>query len=386
MSEAETAANNRRVFLCGAVLAGVLPAAFDVRAQPAASRPTPAAVRPITVYDLRELEARAEAVLAKGPFEYVAGAAGDGWTKAENEAALKRITLAPQYLTGVTAVDMSTTLAGARIAAPIIVPPMGGQGMVHTSAEVGTAEGAAAEGLLMTSSTYSSLSMEAIASATRGPKWFHVYIPQDRGVARDLLARAKAAGYLAMVVTIDTAAPGNRTLNALNNFPPPDLPLGNFPDRSRSAQKRGIGWDDIEFVQKATDLPVIIKGVLGADLTAQALRNGLAGVQVSNHGGRALDDTPATITVLPRIVDAADGRMTIVVDGGFRRGQDVFKALAVGADAVGVGRPLLYGLALGGWMGVQASIARLKAELDMTMRLMGTRAVADIGRNHLYAG
>jgi lactate oxidase len=384
--------SHRRGFLSGtataaAALAAISsPAAAETDPPVRVRRPIPSAVQPVTVYNLRELEARSEQVLSKGTFDYIAGASGDEWTHAENQAALKRITLAPHYLSGVGSADLSTTLLGAKVAAPFFIAPMGTYGMVHATAEVGAAQAAAAEGILMCPSTYSTSTLEAIAAAGASPKWFQVYLPADRGVARELLMRAKAAGYLAMAVTIDVDVRGNHERDDRNHYPGPGelLPMGNFAVRSQSTKKPDLNWDDIEFVQKVTGLPVFIKGVLGADLVKQARKAGLAGVYVSNHGGRQLDDTPASTTVLPRIVDAADGKLTVVVDSGFRRGQDVFKALALGANAVGIGRPILYGLSLGGPMGVQATLARLKAELEMTMRLMGTRTVAEIGRKHLY--
>lgn len=388
---------DRRGFLSGTVTAAAALAAIGSQASAAtepaapapagpAPRPTPSTTQPVTVYDLRELEARSEQVLSKGAFDYIAGGSGDEWTLRENQAAMKRITLAPHYLSGAGVADLSTTLLGAKVAAPFFIAPMGTYGAAHTAAEVGAAQAAGAEGVLMLPSTYSSSPLEAIAAAGAGPKWFQVYLPADRGVARDLLLRAKAAGYLAMAVTVDVDVRGNHERDDRDHYPPPGehAPMGNFPIQSQSTKKGDLNWDDIEFVQKVTGLPVFIKGVLTAELVEQARKAGLAGIYVSNHGGRQLDDVPATMTVLPRLVDAADGKLTVVVDSGFRRGQDVFKALALGAHGVGIGRPVLYGLSLGGAPGVRAVLAKLKEELNLTMRLMGTRTVADIGRKHLY--
>jgi L-lactate oxidase len=366
-------ATNRRGFLGAATAIAAAGTTTVQAAAPAGRPPVPSLVGPVTVINLRELEARAQAVLPKGEFDYIAGGSGDEWTKAENEAAFKRITIAPRFLGDHRPIDASTTLLGQRFSSPIFVCPMGGHGMAHTSAEAGTAQGVAAEGALLTVSAMSTLTLEDIAKASPAPKWLHFYVPDDPGLARSVLARAKAAGYRAIVF--------NRERNLRNNFSTGRESLGNYPKGLKL--KSSLGWDDVAFVQKESGLPVIIKGVLNEAVAAQAARSGVAGIQVSNHGGRALDDSPATITILPRMVQAADGRLTILIDSGVRRGQDVFKALALGAHGVGVGRPILYGLALGGAPGVQAVLARIKAELEMTMRACATPTVADIDRRSL---
>ena len=392
---------HRRDFLSATAAAATLTAAGPVLAQTAPSQaaapaaPAPAAsaaynapteIRKIEIINLRELEAAAEKVIPKGGFGYIASAAGDEWTKRENEAAYKRLTIEPHYLSGYADADLSTTLLGSKIAMPIITTVMGGHGIAHVSAESGTAIGTAAAGTLFIAPSQANVTLEDTAKASAGPKWFQIYIPSDQGIAREVLLRAKAAGYLAVVVTIDNVSPSNRETDTRNHFRLP-LPNANFPGLPTgyglSPFKTNLGWDDIEFVQKVTGLPVLIKGVLSADVATTAIKQGVAGIQVSNHGGRQLDDTPATITVLPRIADAVGGRIPIVVDGGIRRGQDVFKALALGANAVAVGRPILYGLALGGWMGVQDVLEHLKGELKMTMRLAGAKSIAEISKRYL---
>ncbi len=312
-------------------------------------------IKKIDIINLRELEGLAQKVIPSGGFGYISSAAGDEWTRRENEAAYKRMTIMPHYLSGYKDADMTTTLLGSKIAMPIITSVMGGHGMAHVTAEAGTAKGTDAAGTLFEVPSQSTLTMEQIAMASPGPKWFQIYFPNDQGVAREILQRAKAAGYLAIVLTIDGVSNGNRETDRRNHFVNP-LPQGNFPGprvRGTRPFKPDLGWEDVEFIQKTTGLPVILKGVLSPELAVMAIDHGVAGIQVSNHGGRNLDDTPASITVLPRIVDAVNGRMTIIIDGGIRRGQDVFKALALGANAVAIARPIMYGLALGGWMGVQ---------------------------------
>ena len=346
----------------------------------------PTDVKAVEIINLRELEGRAQKVIPTGGFGYIASAAGDEWTKHENEAAYKRVTIIPHYLSGLDAADTSTMLLGQKLSMPIIVTVMGGHGLAHASAEAGSARGAAAAGTLMIAPSQSNVTLEDTMKAGNNPKFFQLYIPRDRGMTRDVLLRAKAAGYKAITVTIDATVSSNREADVRDHFRSP-LPNANFPGivggYGQSPFKENLGWDDIAFVRDVTGLPVFIKGVLSPALATEAIKHGVAGIQVSNHGGRQLDDTPASFTVLPRIAEAVGGRIPIIVDGGIRRGQDVFKALAMGANACAIGRPVLFGLALGGWMGVQGVLEHLNAELKMTMRLAGVKSIADISKAYL---
>jgi L-lactate oxidase len=348
--------------------------------------PAPTETKPIDIINLRELEPAAQKVIPPGGFGYISSAAGDEWTKRENEAAFKRITIKPHYLSGYREADRSTALLGTKISMPIILSPMGAHGMAHATAEVGSAKGTGAAGTLYIAATPSNFSLEEIAKASSGPKWFQLYMPDDRGAATELLQRAKAAGYLAIVFTIDTNVSSNRETDRRNHFRSP-LPAANFVGRSSAygagGFKSDLDWNDVEFIHRITGLPVILKGVMSPELAGMAVEHGCAGVQVSNHGGRQLDDVPATITVLPKIVESVRGRGMVLIDGGIRRGQDVFKALALGANAVAVGRPVMYGLALGGWQGVQMVFQHLDGELEMTMRLAGARTIAEISKSYL---
>jgi len=349
----------------------------------------PTEIKAIDFINLRELEPAAQKVIPTGGFGYISSAAGDEWTKRENEAAFKRVTIVPRYLTGYKDADRSTTLLGSKVSMPIIVSPMAGHAMAHVTAEVGSAKGTGEAGALYIAASLSVNTMEEIAQADSAPKWFQIYLPADRGKATEILNRAKAAGYRAIVLTIDTVAASNRETDTRNHFRSP-FPLGNFPGENGAYAaapiKRDLDWNDVEFIRKTTGLPVLLKGVMSPELAVAAAEHGCAGIQVSNHGGRQLDDVAASITVLPRIADAVRGRATIVIDGGIRRGQDVFKALALGANAVAIGRPVLYGLALGGWMGVQAVLKHLDGELEMTMRLAGARTIAEISRRFVATG
>jgi len=346
----------------------------------------PTEIKSIDIINLRELEPAAQKVIPPGGFGYISSAAGDEWTKCENEAAFKRVTIAPQYLSGYGSADRSITLLGAKLAMPIALSPMAAHAMAHATAEVGSAKGTGEAGALYIAGSLSTNTLEEIAQAHPAPKWFQIYLPADRGVAREILLRAKASGYLAIVLTIDTVVPSNRETDRRNHFRWMQSP-GNYPGvsggYSQSPTKRDLDWDDVEFIQKTTGLPVLLKGVMTPQLAAAAVEHGCAGVQVSNHGGRQLDDVPASFTALPRIAEAVKGRAVIVIDGGVRRGQDVFKALALGADVVAIGRPALYGLALGGWMGVQGVFQHLDGELEMTMRLAGARAISQISPHFL---
>ncbi|MDO5625446.1 MAG: alpha-hydroxy-acid oxidizing protein [Pseudomonadota bacterium] len=348
---------------------------------------TPAAMPEL--YDLIRIEEQARAVMPAGGFGYVAGGAGDEWTLKENQTAFTRRQIVPRVLTGRDTVDMRTTILGAVLASPVIVCPMGGQGLAHPTAEAGSAKGTADAGSLFTLSTVSTLSMEQVARASNGPKWFQLYLMQDQGVSRQLIQRAKAAGYQAIVVTTDTTATGNREADAINKFVFP-LQFGNLTSSAggdihalNSAFAKRIGPSDIEFVAKESGLPVVVKGVSkGADALT-AISAGASAIQISNHGGRQLDGSPATFTVLPEVAKAVNGKVPIILDSGIRRGQDVFRALASGADVVGLGRPVYYGLALGGAQGAQAALQLLNKELAMVMQLAGTPTVADIKKARL---
>lgn len=354
----------------------------------AASYGAPTEIKTIEIINLRELEPAAQKVIPKGGFGYISSAAGDEWTKHENEAAFKRVTIAPRYLTGYKDADRSTTILGSKLSMPVMVSAMAAHAMAHETAEIGSAQGANAAKALYCAASLSTKTLEEIAQVCPGPKWFQIYLPQDRGSAAEILGRAKAAGYTAIVLTIDTVVPSNRETDRRNRFVSP-FPSGNFPGQNggygREPVKRDLDWDDVAFIHKTTGLPVLLKGVMSPEFAVAAVEHGCAGIQISNHGGRQLDDVSASFTVLPRIADAVHGRATILIDGGVRRGQDVFKALALGANAVAVGRPVLYGLALGGWMGVQAVLQHLDGELEMTMRLAGARTIAEISKKFITA-
>ncbi len=382
---------DRRVFL-GA--AGALAASPGIgRAQDAPLPEPPSAIRPLKPFDLEELEGQAAQVLSPGAFAFVAGGVGAEWTLRENRRAFGHYVIQPQYLAGKPAPDLSITLMGMKLAAPLLTTPVGGQGLFHATADVGCALGTAASGVLMTASGASTNTLEQIADAVGdGPKWYQIYLPADRGETTELLHRVKAAGYTAVVFTIDALGAGNSEslqrsgLNvgkALGAAAARATAGAPGAEAKRGPQKRSFDWDDVAFVQKVSGLPVLLKGVLSPALAVKAIERGVAGVQVSNHGGRQLDTVPAAIDVLGPIADAVKGRFPIIVDSGFRRGTDVFKALALGANAVALGRPVMYGLALGGSQGVQSVYDKIKAELAQTMQAAGAGRISDITRAHV---
>jgi len=398
--------SNRRDFLTStavavaatsgaAILAPTAVSAADAAPTSAAPNPpllsfpdyqAPVEVKKINMVNLRELEPAAKKIIPVGGFGYISGGAGDEWTKHENEAAYKRVMIMPHYLAGVLGADTSTTLLGNKISMPIIVTVMGGHGLAHASAEAGTARGVAAAGTLMIAPSQSNVSLEDTMAAGDCPKFFQIYLQTDRGMMKDVLLRAKAAGYKAITVTIDATISSNREDNARNHFRS-TLPNANFPSQKSgygiAPFKENLSFEDIAWVRETTGMPVFIKGVLSPVLAVEAIKNGCAGIQVSNHGGRQLDDVPASFTMLPHIAEAVNGRIPIIIDGGIRRGQDVFKAVALGATACAIGRPILYGLALGGWMGVQETLEHLNGELKMAMGLAGVGKIADISKAYL---
>jgi L-lactate oxidase len=341
----------------------------------------------ITVINLRDLEVEAKKILPPYSYAYISGGSGDEWTMRENEAAFNHWVIEPHFLAGVKTPDLTTNILGSRLSLPAITAPMGGQGMAHAQKEVPNVKGTGAAGTMFVDSSVSNLSMEEIAAASDGPKWFQIYYPATRDYARELLQRAKASGYTAIVVTVDGTTFSNRERTTRLGVPSPNLGAGNgvktpgIDTRTAGDLKVDLNWDDVAFCQKITGLPVIIKGILTAALALESVKRGCAGVWVSNHGGRAIDHTAAAIDALPPIVQAVSGKALIIVDGGVRRGQDVFRALALGADVTAIGRPVLYGMALGGAQGVQSVYNRLKAELQMVMQLAGTASIKAITRD-----
>ena len=314
--------------------------------------------------NLRELEARAEAILDPVAFAYYVSGAGDEDTLRDNEAAFGRRRLRPRVLVDVDVVDTSTTILGVPVALPVGVAPTAQHGLATPEGEAATHRGAAAAGTLFCLSTLASRPLEDVAAASDGPRWFQLYTHADRGITEDLVARAVGAGYTAIVVTADLPVIGRRDRERRAATRGPTACTATSPLRRRSpapirrSSRSAMTWTDLADLAGRVGLPVIVKGVLTAEDAELAVEHGAAAVWVSNHGGRQLDRVPASIDVLAEVVAAVDGRAEVYLDGGVRRGTDVLTALALGARAVFVGRPVIYGLALGGAEGVTARARR----------------------------
>jgi 4-hydroxymandelate oxidase len=348
--------------------------------------------------NLREFEALARARMDRASFEYYAGGANDERTLADNERAFARLALRPRVLAGVDRVETRTSVLGHELAMPVALAPTAFNRLGHPDGELAAARAAGAAGTLMCCSTIASTSLEDIAAAATGPLWFQLYVYRDREVTRDLVARAEAAGYGALVLTVDTPRLGRRERDIRTGFAlPPDVAIRNLEryhqreDSTRWAAgssftqyvhdllDASLTWDTVAWLRSQTRLPVLIKGVLTGVDAAIAVQQGAAGVVVSNHGGRQLDGALATMDALPDVVEAVEGRVPVLVDGGVRRGTDVVKALARGAAATLIGRPYLWALAADGEAGVRRMLELLQAEVELAMALCGCRTVGDIG-------
>jgi len=327
-----------------------------------------------TFVTVDDYEPAARARLPADVYDYYAGGAGDEWTLAENRRAFGDWILRPRFLRGVGTPDPSSEVLGTRVAAPILVAPWAYQRLAHPEGEVATARAAAAAGTIMVVSTTAVDRLEEVAAASDAPKWWQLYVFEDRGVTAAMLERVVAAGYGAICLTVDFPTNGLRHRDTRNGFV---MPIGLEEDDL--TYDADLSWDDLAWIrERAPGLPLLVKGILTAEDATLAREAGVDGVVVSNHGGRQLDSSPAPITVLPEVLDAVGDAMPVLVDGGVRRGTDVLKALALGARAVLVGRPCAWGLAAGGEAGVADVLRILVDELRNAMALTGCRAVGEI--------
>jgi 4-hydroxymandelate oxidase len=349
--------------------------------------------------NLSELEERARAVLPQMSYDFYASGANDETTLRENRAAYERIKVLPRMLIDVSARDMSTTVLGEPVSMPILIAPMSLQRLAHPEGEIATTRAAGAARTLTTLATLATTSIEEVMAIATGPAWFQLYVFKDRAITASLVQRAETAGCKALVLTVDVPVPGKRERDVRNRFTLPEhlslknLWLAELEELPKAVADSGIAayaaanfdpaltWKDIDWLAQITRLPVVVKGVLRADDALTAVNHGAAGVIVSNHGGRQLDTTPATISVLPEIVDAIAGAAEVYVDGGIRRGTDVLKAIAYGARAVLVGRPILWGLAVGGEAGVKCVLEMLREEFDLAMALSGCPSLTAITKD-----
>ncbi|MBA3744777.1 alpha-hydroxy acid oxidase [Sporichthya sp.] len=344
--------------------------------------------------DFEPLESAARGTLPLMAYDYFAGGSDDEASLRDNVAAWQRIRLRPRVLRDVSVIDTSTTVLGTPVALPVLVAPVGYQAMAHPGGECDAARGTAAAGSLYIASTVATTRLEDIAAAA-GPRWMQVYVQKERHLTEAMIKRAAAAGYTALVLTVDLPVVGRRRRDETNSFTlAPGLTVANFgvempsvAGQSGLAAQVGRDMDadltprDIAWLSEVSGLPVLVKGVLRGDDARAAVDAGAAGVVVSNHGGRQLDTAIAGADALPEVVAAVGGDAEIYVDGGIRAGTDVLKAVAMGARAVLVGRPMIWGLATGGAAGVEAVLTEFKSEFANAMALCGARSIGELTRD-----
>jgi 4-hydroxymandelate oxidase len=341
---------------------------------------------PLNVWDYEQLAAQR---LEPGAYGYYAGGAGDELTLRDNVRAYRRWQLRPRVLVDVAGCTTATTVLGHDVSMPLLVAPVAFQRVAHPDGEIGMARAAQATGTLMTLSTLSTTPPEQVAE-TGVARWFQLYVFRDEGVTRELVERAAAAGFTALVLTVDTPVLGRRERDHRTGFTiPPEITVAAFgsggitPAEAFAQMSESVSWHDVERLAAEAGLPVLVKGVLTGEDASLACEHGAAGIIVSNHGGRQLDGAAATIDALPEVVAEVGGRLEVLVDGGVRRGGDVVKALALGARAVLVGRAPLWGLAAGGEAGARHVLELLRAEILLALKLVGSVSPLDVSRDRV---
>ncbi|XP_057505229.1 peroxisomal (S)-2-hydroxyacid oxidase GLO4-like [Actinidia eriantha] len=352
------------------------------------------AEEPVNIKEFQELARKS---LPKMYFDFFNGGAEDQHTLRENVEAFRSITMRPRILVDVSRIDMSTTILGYHTSSPIMIAPTAMHKLAHPEGEIATARAAAACNTIMALSYSSTCTVEEVASSCNAVRFFQLYVYKRRDITAVLVQRAEANGFKAIMLTVDTPRLGRREADIKNRMTAPRLKNfegllsvevasdkgSNLEAFAAATLDPSLCWKDIEWLRSVTSLPILIKGVLTPEDAIKAVEAGIAGIVVSNHGARQLDYSPATITVLEQVVHAVGGKIPVLFDGGVRRGTDVFKALALGAQAVMVGRPIIFGLAAKGEHGVRRVIEMLKDELELTMALSGCPTVKDITRSHV---
>jgi 4-hydroxymandelate oxidase len=354
--------------------------------------------------NLFDFEAGAQSALPSPTWGYLSGGANDEVTLRENRLAFDRLALRYRTLVDVSTRSLETHVLGTTIAFPVIIAPIAMQRLAHPDGELATARAAARAGTLMIVSTTATTSMSEVRAAAGGPMWFQLYIYRDREITRALIETAKSVGYNGIVLTVDAPLLGRRERDIRLGFTLPagmrianaaPAGMGVVPDASHEASGLMLHFrdlhdaaltpKDIDWVRTVSGLPVVVKGIVRGDDARRAVDHGASGIIVSNHGGRQLDTAVPSIRALPEVVEALHGRAEVLMDGGIRRGTDIVKAIALGARAVLIGRPVIWGLACGGEDGVVEVLRLLREELDLAMGLSGARNVSEITRD-LVAG
>ena len=350
----------------------------------------------VNVFDF---EALARRRLSRMAFDYVSSGAGDEITLRRNRECFDQMRLKPRVLVDVSKIDTGLELFGEKLDYPILLAPCAYQKLMHPEGEIATAQGAASARVPFVVSTFATVALEEIARVSAAPLWFQLYVQPDHGFTRDLIQRAEAAGYRVLCVTVDTPILGIRDREKRAGFHlPPGIERANLKALGTGATKVGhfqegtiynlldpaINWDTIAWIRSLTKMPVVLKGILTPEDARLAREHGVSGIIVSNHGGRNLDTVPATIEALPAVIEAVEGRIPVLLDGGVRRGTDVVKALALGAQAVLIARPYLWGLGVNGAQGVERVVQILRTELEAAMALCGTPSLSRITRSVLW--
>ena len=331
---------------------------------------------------LADFESLARNHISHGAWERIQGGAADELTVRWNHEAYEHIRLRPRVLVDVSKIDTRVKLLGQELAFPILLAPVGAQGFVYPQGDLAAVRGAGAAQAILVISSSASWGVEDIAKAATGTVWFQLYVQKDRGFTRDLVQRAEAAGCRAICVTVDSPTQGARNREERARGELPERPLPNL--KGKDYLDPALTWKDIDWLRGFAKTPVLLKGILNPDDAAIAVQAGVSGIIVSNHGGRNLDTLPATIDALPLVVEKVSGKIPVIVDGGIRRGTDVLKALALGATAVGIGRPYLYGLGVAGADGVSRVVEILRKEFELAMMLTGRANIASIDRSVIW--
>lgn len=349
----------------------------------------------ISILNLPSLENRAKGIIPAGGFGYITEGSEYEWTLRENTKSFDRVQIVPRVLTTVENPSTETNLLGIPVSMPIMAAPVAAQGLAHSRGELATAEGMAAAGTIMSQSTYGNSTIIETAAAGKGaPQFFQLYMSKDWGINKIWLDQAVSSGVKAIVMTVDSMLGGYREADVINGFQFP-IPMGNLEELATGgSQGKGIADiyaaaaqvitpSDVKKVIDYTGLPVIVKGIQAPEDAERAIEVGAGAIWVSNHGGRQLNGGPASFEVLKSISQIVNKRVPVIFDSGVRRGSHVFKALASGADMVAIGRPILYGLALGGAQGTQSVVEHLNKELKIVMQLAGTQTIEDIKKTKL---
>ena len=351
---------------------------------------------PINLFDF---EAIAKATLPKSNYDYYASGSGDEITLRSNRVSFDKIELLPRVLVDVSERNTGTTILSTPVAAPILIAPTAFQRLAPPDGEISTARAAEKAKTIMTLSTLSNTTLEDVSNATQAALWFQLYIHKDRELTRSLIQRAEKAGYKAICITVDTPLLGRRERDIRNQFGLPNhLDIANVKARLNASEDNASAlaiyagelldqantWKDIDWVRSITALPILLKGIHHPEDALLAVEHGVNGIIVSNHGARQLDTVPATIDMLPGITQAIDGQIEVLLDGGVRRGTDVLKALALGASAIFIGRPILWGLAVDGEQGVLKVLEMLHEELDLAMALSGVTSINNVSKDILF--